>query len=327
MPTFPALPPILLMSPTSPARDVIIDCDPGVDDAIALLLALASPELRILGITTVAGNVPLALTQRNARQICELAGQTGIPVFAGCARPLVRSLLTTAEAVHGKTGLEGVMLPDPQMPLQAQHGVDFLVETLMGSPTPITIAATGPLTNIAMALVKQPRIVEKIAALVVMGGSVGPGNVTAAAEFNAYVDPHAAHVVFASGLPLTMFGLNLTHQVVTTARRRQRIEALGSRVSQAVAALLARYGSHDSDQFGLAGGPLHDPCVIGYLLQPDLFQLESAQVEVEIASPLTMGQTVVDRRDPQGSLTKVAIHADADGFFELLTERLSRYTD
>ncbi len=308
--------------PTS-ARPLIIDCDPGVDDAIALLLALASPELEILGITTVAGNVPLALTQRNARQICELAGQTQIPVFAGCPRPLVRRLLT-AEEVHGKSGLEGVMLPDPQMPLQPQHGVDFLVETLLQAPEPITVAATGPLTNIAMALVKAPQIAEKIEQLVLMGGSYGSGNITAAAEFNAYGDPHAAHVVFGSGLPIAMFGLNLTHQVITTPERRQRIQHLGSPVAEAAAALLSKYGSHDSQQLELSGGPLHDPCVIAYLLQPDLFELAPADVEVEIASPLTLGQTVVNRRDPQSG-TQVALKADAVGFYELLVERLSRY--
>lgn len=308
--------------PTS-ARPLIIDCDPGVDDAIALLLALASPELEILGITTVAGNVPLALTQRNARQICELAGQTQIPVFAGCPRPLVRRLLT-AEEVHGKSGLEGVMLPDPQMPLQPQHGVDFLVEILLQAPEPITVAATGPLTNIAMALVKAPQIAEKIEQLVLMGGSYGSGNITAAAEFNAYGDPHAAHVVFGSGLPIAMFGLNLTHQVITTPERRQRIQHLGSPVAEVAAALLSKYGSHDSQQLELSGGPLHDPCVIAYLLQPDLFELAPADVEVEIASPLTLGQTVVNRRDPQSG-TQVALKADAVGFYELLVERLSRY--
>jgi purine nucleosidase len=308
--------------PTS-ARPLIIDCDPGVDDAIALLLALASPELEILGITTVAGNVPLALTQRNARQICELAKQTQIPVFAGCPRPLVQKLLT-AEEVHGKSGLEGLTLPDPQMPLQPQHGVDFLVETLLQAPEPITVAATGPLTNIAMALVKAPQIAEKIEHLVLMGGSYGSGNITAVAEFNAYVDPHAAHVVFGSGLPIAMFGLNLTHQVITTPERRQRIQSLGSQVAEAAAALLSRYGSHDSQLLELSGGPLHDPCVIAYLLQPDLFELAPADVNVEIASPLTLGQTVVNQRDPQSN-TQVALKADAVGFYELLVERLSRY--
>lgn len=308
--------------PTS-ARPLIIDCDPGVDDAIALLLALASPEFEILGITTVAGNVPLALTQRNARQVCELAGQTQIPVFAGCPRPMVRRLLT-AEEVHGKSGLEGVVLPDPQMPLQSQHGVDFLIETLLQAPEPITVAATGPLTNMAMALVKAPQITEKIEQLVLMAGSYGPGNITATAEFNAYVDPHGAYVVFASGLRIAMFGLNLTHQVITTPERRQRIQHLGSKVAEAAAALLSQYGSHDSQQLRLGGGPLHDPCVIAYLLQPGLFELVPADVEVEIASPLTLGQTVVNRRDPQSG-TQVALKADAVGFYDLLVERLSRY--
>lgn len=306
---------------------LILDCDPGVDDAIALLLALASPELGILGITTVAGNVPLSLTQRNARQICELAGSLSIPIYAGCARPLVRPLCT-ADDVHGKTGLAGLVLPDPGVSLQSQHAVDFIIDTLLGSPAPVTLAATGPLTNIALALIKEPRITPQIERLVLMAGSAGPGNITAAAEFNAYVDPHAAHVVFTAGIPsIVMFGLNLTHQVLTTPARRERIRDLGSPVAQAAAMLLDQYGSHDSERFQLSGGPLHDPCVIGYLLQPDLFGLDPAHVSVEIGSELTMGQTVVDLRvdRPQPANAQVAMGVDADGFYDLLTERLSRY--
>ncbi|MGJ3254572.1 MAG: nucleoside hydrolase, partial [Elainellaceae cyanobacterium] len=251
------------------SRPIIIDCDPGVDDAIALLLAFASPELEILGITTVAGNVPLSLTQTNARKICELATRPNIPVYAGCPRPIVRSL-TTAEDVHGHTGLDGTHLPEPQIPLQAQHAVPFLIETLLSAETPITLVALGPLTNLAIALIQEPRIIPNIQGIALMGGAIAQGNITSSAEFNMYVDPHAAHIVFASGIDITMIGLDITHQVLTTPDRLDAIRAISTPVSTVAADLLAHYGAYDMKQYGFAGGPLHDPNVIAYLIQPDL---------------------------------------------------------
>lgn len=307
-----------------PAKSIIIDCDPGVDDAIALLLAFASPELDLLGITTVAGNVPLSLTQKNARKICELAGRSQVPVYAGCPRPMMRSL-TTAEEVHGKTGLEGVDLPEPQMPLQPRHGVDFLIETLMSSSGEITVATLGPLTNLAIALIKEPRIATKVPEVVMMGGAISQGNVTASAEFNLYVDPHAAHVVFSSGIKLTMFSLDVTHQVLTTPERLEKIRAIDTPVSTAAANLLGHYSSRDAERFEMTGGPLHDPCVIAYLLQPDLFSYRDCPVEIETTSELTIGRTVVDLWNSSGRSpnVKVAQTANAKEFYQLLTERLA----
>ena len=202
-------------------RKIIIDTDPGQDDAVAILLALASPgELDVRGITTVAGNVPLALTSLNARKVCELAGRDDVAVYAGCERPMVRELIT-AEYVHGATGLDGADLPDPTMALQPTHAVDFLVETLMaGDEGEITLCPLGPLTNIAMALLREPRIASKVREIVLMGGGFFEGgNVTPAAEFNIFVDPHAADVVFTSGIPITMMPLDVTHQALATPTR------------------------------------------------------------------------------------------------------------
>lgn len=308
---------------------IIIDCDPGVDDAIALLLALASPELHILGITTVAGNVPLHLTQVNARKICELASCPDVPVYAGCPRPMLRSL-HTAEEIHGKTGLEGASLPEPQMPLQRQHGVQFLLDTLTAADFPITLATLGPLTNVAIALIQNPHIADHIQEIVMMGGAITHGNVTPSAEFNIYVDPHAAAVVFESGIPMTLLSLDVTHQVLTTPERLAAIQAIDTPVGQTAANLLSHYGRLDSDRYGMAGGPLHDPNVIAYLLQPNLYKGKQCCVSIETSSPLTLGQTVVDlwgtSSQPNGKTNGVNVieEVDAKRFYTLLIERLQR---
>lgn len=299
----------------------MIDCDPGVDDAIALLLALNSPELAVLGITTVAGNVAMAQIQRNARQICELAERPDLKVFAGCPRPLMHPL-QTAEDVHGAGGLAGLTLPEPTLPLQAKHGVDFLIETLQTATAPITLATLGPLTNVAIALIKAPHIAEKIERIVLMGGSSTFGNITPAAEFNIYVDPHAAHVVFTSGIPLTMIGLNVTHTVLSTPERRDRLRHSG-KVGAVAAQMLDVYGMAEATQKGMAGPPLHDPCVIAYLLRPDLFTGQAARVDVEMNSPLTLGRTVVDFYPSGQPNATVITRIDADGVYDLLTQRLS----
>ncbi|MGB3493813.1 MAG: nucleoside hydrolase [Elainellaceae cyanobacterium] len=302
---------------------IIIDCDPGVDDAIAILLALASPELDILGITTVAGNVPLALTQANARKICELANHREIPIYSGCPRPMVRSL-HTAEDIHGKTGLEGITLPEPRLPLQSQHGVHFLIETLLSAAVPITLATLGPLTNVAIALIQAPQIAEHIHQIVMMGGAITHGNVTPSAEFNIYVDPHAAEVVLSSGIPITFLSLDVTHQVLTTPDRLAAIRAIATPVGQAAADLLSHYGRLDGDRYDMPGGPLHDPNVITYLLQPQLYSGKHCHVSVETCSPLTLGKTVVDWWGTEPGAVHVINTVDADGFYTLLTERLQR---
>ena len=308
-------------------RRIIIDTDPGQDDAVAILLALGSPELEIVGITAVAGNVPLKLTEKNARKICELAGRSDIPVFAGAIRPLLRELVT-AEEVHGQTGLNGPDLPEPVMKLQDQYAVDFIVETLMREESgSITLCVLGPLTNIALALVREPRIAPRIGEIVLMGGGFFEGgNITPAAEFNIYVDPHAADIVLKSGVPMVMMPLDVTHKAMTTAKRTAAIRGLGTRVGQAVAEMLEFFERFDEAKYGTDGGPLHDPCVIAYLLKPELFKGRDCNVMVETTSELTMGMTVVDwwgvTKRPKNALVMRDI--DHDGFFALLTERLGR---
>ena len=308
------------------AKPIIIDCDPGADDAIALFLALAFPEhLNILGVTTVAGNVPLSLTQKNARCLCELAGRADLPIYAGCPRPLLRPLVT-AEAVHGRTGLDGISLPEPQMALQVTHAVDFLIETLLQATEPITLATLGPLTNIAVAIIKQPSICQHIAEIVMMGGAITQGNITPSAEFNLYVDPHAAHVVATAGIPLTVMSLDVTHQAIATPERLNAIQAVNSPISAAVLGLIDHYGAHDMERYGFSGPPLHDPCVIAYLLEPTLFTSRSAYLAIETSSELTMGRTVVD----WGHVTKQSTNANvaetikAEEFYQLLTQAIAR---
>lgn len=309
------------------ARKIIIDTDPGQDDAVAILLALGSPELEVLGLTAVAGNVPLRLTQKNARKICELAGRPDIRVFAGAIRPLVRQLVT-AEEVHGKTGLNGPELPEPSMPLQEQHAVDFIIETLMReAPGTVTLCPLGPLTNIALALIREPKIASRIQEIVLMGGGYfEQGNVTPAAEFNIYVDPHAADVVMKAGIPIVVMPLDVTHKALTSRKRTAAIRDIGNKVGKATAEMLGYFERFDESKYGTDGGPLHDPCVIAYLLKPELFNGRLCNVSIETTSELTMGATVVD----WWGVTKKTKNAtvmrdiDADGFFALITERLAR---
>jgi purine nucleosidase len=306
---------------------IIIDADPGQDDAVAILLALASPELEVLGVTAVAGNVPLALTETNARKVCELAKRTDIKVFAGADRPMMRRLVT-AEEVHGKTGLNGPALPEPVMPLQSQHAVDFIIETLMREPAgTVTLCTLGPLTNIGLALAREPRIASRIQQIVLMGGGLFEGgNVTPAAEFNIYVDPHAADLVLRCGAPIVMMPLDVTHKALTTAKRTKAFRALGTRVGTAVAEMLEFFERYDEQKYGTDGGPLHDPCVIAWLIQPDLFSGRYCNVAVETCSELTMGMTVAD----WWGVTKLPKNVtfmrdiDANGFFAMLTERIGR---
>ncbi len=313
-------------------QPIVIDCDPGQDDALALLLALGSPaELDVLAVTTVAGNAPLALTEKNARKVLELAGRSDVPVHAGCARPLVRRSVN-ADYVHGATGLDGYPLPEPRTPLANGHAVDAIIEVLRARPAgTITLCPTGPLSNVAMAMVKAPEIVPRLREIVLMGGAIGLGNVTPAAEFNIFVDPQAADVVFRAGVPIVMCGLDLTHQAVVTPERLAAIRALGTEVSAAVTGLLEFYNIYDQTQRGRPGAPLHDPCVIAYLLRPELFKGRDCHVAIETQSELTMGRTVVDwqghgrlNRGPEPANAKVLSELDADGFFALLTERLAR---
>jgi purine nucleosidase len=307
-------------------RKIIIDCDPGQDDAVMLLLALACPAaFDILGITTVAGNVPLDLTQRNARIMCELAGRTDVPVFAGCDKPMQHELIT-AENVHGKTGIDGVAVYQPDMPLQAQHAVDFIIETLLGADDDsITLVPTGPLTNIGQALSRQPDILPKIREIVMMGGAMREaGNTTPSAEFNILEDPDAAHIVMHCGRPLTIVPLDVTHQVLVSRQRIEQIRALDTPVGTAIVGMMEFFNRFDSKKYDSDGAPLHDPCTIAYLLQPELFKGKRCNVEIETSSPLTRGHTAVDFWGVTGRAANAnwLYEVDADGFFALLTEHL-----
>lgn len=310
------------------AERIIIDTDPGQDDAVAILLALASPdEIEVLGITAVAGNVPLALTARNARIVCELAGRPDMKVFAGCDRPL-RHDLVTAEHVHGKTGLDGPDLPEPTTRLQDAHGVDFIIETLRAEPAgTVTLCPLGPLTNIATAFERAPDIVSRVKRIVLMGGAYFEvGNITPAAEFNIYVDPEAAALVFGAGVPLVVLPLDVTHKALVTKPRNDAFRALGNRAGTAVAQMTDFFERFDLAKYGSDGAPLHDPCVTAYLLRPDLFSGRHINVEIETVSPLTRGMTVADWwgvTDRAPNATFIG-DLDADGFFALLTERLAR---
>ena len=307
-------------------RPIIIDTDPGTDDAVAILLALGSPELEVLGLVAVAGNLPLRLTERNARAILELARRPEIPVHAGCPRSMSPGHIT-AEHAHGGGGLGQLELPPPRVPLRPEHGVDFLIETLRAAvPRSVTVCALGPLTNIATALVKAPEIAGQMAELVVMGGaSHALGNATPAAEFNMHADPFAAALVFDSGAPITMIPLDLTHQVLSTPERIGRVRSLGNRCGEAAALLMEPPRPRRRGQRKRPTYALHDPCVIAYLLAPELFEGVEANVAVETQSPLTLGMTVVDWRGISGRRpnARIMTKIDADGFYALLTERLA----
>ncbi|WP_151717481.1 nucleoside hydrolase [Gemmobacter serpentinus] len=309
-------------------RKIIIDTDPGQDDAVAILLALASPEdIEVLGLTAVAGNVPLALTERNTRIICELAGKPEALVFAGCDAPLKRRLVT-AEHVHGQTGLDGPQLADPVMPLQAQHGVDFIIDTLRQQPEKtVTLCPLGPLTNIAAAFLKAPDIVDRVQEIVLMGGAYFEvGNITPAAEFNIYVDPEAAEIVFRSGVPIVVMPLDVTHKALTTRPRIEAFRAMGTEPGRMVAEWTDFFERFDMQKYGSEGAPLHDPCVIAWLIRPELFSGRHINVEIEVQSDLTRGMTVADWWGVTDRPANALFIGDLDaaGFFELLTERIAR---
>jgi purine nucleosidase len=314
------------MAPQRTLHRIILDCDPGQDDALAMLLALASPdEIELLAVTAVAGNVPLRLTEKNARKVLELAARTDIPVYKGCHRPLVETL-ETAEYVHGESGLNGVELPEPSVALAPGHAVDAIIDIVMTAPSKsVTLCPTGPLTNVAMAMLKEPELAPRLKEIVLMGGAIGLGNVTPAAEFNIYVDPHAAKLVFESGVPLTMLGLDVTHRVLVNRPRLAAIRAIGTPVGLAAAGLVDFFNRFDSDRYAADGAPLHDPCVIAWLIDPTLFSGKPCHVAIETVGS-SKGRTNVDwfprqRRDPNAM---VIDQVDADRFFALLTDRLAR---
>jgi len=307
-------------------RKIIIDTDPGQDDAVAILAALASPEdFDVLGICSVAGNVPLHHTTRNTLQLVELAG-SDVPVYAGCGRPMVKDLVT-AEYVHGPTGLDGAGLPAPRREPETSHAVDFLVETLLAAePKSTTLCTLGPLTNIGMALVRAPEIADAVASIVAMGGGFFEGgNVTPAAEFNIYVDPHAAHVVFTSGIPITLMPLDVTHKALASAARVAPFRELGTAAGKSVAGMLTFFDRHDMEKYGAEGAPLHDPTTVAYLIDPGLFAGRMCHVEIVRDGPAE-GMTMVDWWGVTGNEPNAMVinDVDAEGFFALLLDRIAR---
>jgi purine nucleosidase len=308
--------------------DLIIDTDPGADDVVALLLALASPEqLNVMAITTVAGNVRVDKTSRNARLAREWAGREDVPVYAGAGKPMVRTPIY-AENIHGKEGLPGVDVHEPKAPLAQGSAVQYLIETLgKASPHSITVAMLGPQTNLALALIQAPEITQGIKEVVVMGGAhFNGGNITPVAEFNIYADPDAAKVVLASGVKLTYVPLDVTHKVLTSEARLKQIEALNNQAGKRVGAILNEYVKADMVHYGLPGGPVHDASVIAWLLKPELFSGRSVNLAIDNREGLGMGQTVADWYDTLAQPKNVfwVENGDAQGFFDLLTERLGR---
>ena len=306
-------------------KKIIIDTDPGQDDAVAILLALASKELEVLGITCVAGNVPLKLTAENARKVLELTKHTDVPVFAGAEHPISRKLVT-AEHVHGKTGLDGPILDPPKIKLQEMGAVEFIINTVLShSKKEVTICTLGPLTNLALAFRLKPKIKNLIKEVVIMGGGFFEGgNITPAAEFNIYVDPEAAAEVLGSGIPVVMLPLDVTHKALTSRSRIEAIRNIGNKVGAVTAEMLDFFERFDVEKYGSQGGPLHDPNVIAYLLKPKFYQGRKVNVEVEITSDLTRGMTVVDwwgvtkRKKNVYYVNSIKV----DQFFAFLTDRL-----
>ncbi|HDX8403997.1 MULTISPECIES: pyrimidine-specific ribonucleoside hydrolase RihA [Aeromonas] len=309
------------------ALPVILDCDPGHDDAIALILALASPELKVLAVTTSAGNQTPDKTLNNALRILTLLGRDDIPVAAGAPKPLARELII-ADNVHGESGLDGPKLPDPAFAPVAMTALELMAKCLRESPEPVTLVPTGPLTNIALLLAAHPELKSKIARIVLMGGAAGAGNWTPAAEFNIYVDPEAADMVFKSGLPITMCGLDVTHEAQVMDEDIERVRAITNPVAQCVAGLLDFFMIYHRDpKWGFAGAPLHDPCTIAWLLAPALFHGVECRVDIETGGTHTSGMTVVDRYGLTGKPANalVLLGLDRAGFIDLLVTRLRAF--
>jgi inosine-uridine nucleoside N-ribohydrolase len=304
---------------------VLIDCDPGLDDALALLLALASPELELLGVTTVAGNQTLDKTTANALRVLELAGRPDVPVAAGADRPLVGELVVAADA-HGESGLGGVSLPPPSTEPVAQHAVDFLAERLLRADRPLTLVPLGPLTNVALLLARHPKAAQKIDQIVLMGGAIAEGNMTAAAEFNIWSDPEAAARVFDSGGSVTMVGLDVTNRSVLTLEDADRLRR-GGRIGAAIAEMLDFYIGFYSGYYDHGGAPIHDALAVASLIRPELVTTRERHVAVELAPGYCRGRTVVDMRNllaPPKPNAKVAVDVDVPAFREFLLERLSK---
>ena len=307
-------------------RKILLDCDPGHDDAVAMMLAWGNPSIELLGITTVGGNQTLDKVTRNALSVATVVGMHDVPIAAGCRLPLVRPV-EIAPDVHGDSGLDGVELPEPAVELDPRHGVDLIIETIMSNePGTVTLVPTGPLTNIAMAARKEPRIVERVQEVVLMGGGYHVGNWSPVAEFNIKVDPEAAHIVFNEKWPIVMVGLDLTHQALATDEVAERIAAVPGSVSQFTLGLFTFFRKAYQDAQGFDFPPVHDPCTLAYLIDPKIVETVKVPVDVELNGSLTTGMTVADFRAPapEDCHTKVATRLDAPRFWGLVVDAIDR---
>ncbi|MBM7170868.1 nucleoside hydrolase [Streptomyces sp. G44] len=310
-------------------RKIILDCDPGHDDAIAMLLAHGNPDVELVAVTTVVGNQTLEKVTRNALSVARIANITGVPFAAGCSRPLVRTIETAPE-IHGESGIDGPVMPEPVLALDERHAVDLIIDTVMAhEPGEITLVPTAGLTNIAMAARKEPRIVERVREVVLMGGGYHTGNWSPVAEFNIKIDPEAAHIVFNEPWPVTMVGLDLTHQALATPEVVARIAEVGTGPAVFVGELLDFFGAMYLEAQGFAAPPVHDPCAVAYVIDPDVMTVRRAPVDIELTGTLTLGMTVTDLRAPapEDCHTQVAVDLDQQRFWDLVVDALERIGD
>lgn len=311
------------------ARKIILDCDPGHDDAIAMLLAHGNPDVELVAVTTVVGNQTLEKVTRNALSVARIADITGVPFAAGCPRPLVRTVETAPE-IHGESGIDGPVMPEPTLALDDRHAVDLIIDTVMAhEPGEITIVPTAGLTNIALAVRKEPRIAERVREVVLMGGGYHTGNWSPVAEFNIKIDPEAAHIVFNAGWPVTMVGLDLTHQALATPEVVERIARVGTRPAVFVNELLDFFGAMYLQAQGFEAPPVHDPCAVAYVIDPSVMTVRKAPVDIELTGTLTLGMTVADFRAPAPAdcRTQVAVDLDHERFWDLVVDALERIGD
>lgn len=311
---------------TSPPRKIMLDCDPGHDDAVAIMLAHGSPKIELVALTTVAGNTTLENATRNAQSVATVIGLSGVPIAAGCARPLIRTL-RVARDLHGDSGLEGPRIRPPSTALDPRHAVDLIIDTIMSHPAgEVTLVATAPLTNIALAVRKAPAIVERVREVVLMGGGFHAGNSTAVAEFNIITDPEAAHIVFNEPWPLTMVGLDLTHQALITPDVLSRVEQLDTTPARFVIELIDFFASTYRKSQGFEHPPIHDPCAVAYVIDPQVMSTRKAPIDVELSGALTAGMTVTDlrRAAPPDCHTQVAVTLDQAGFWQMVIGALKR---
>ena len=308
------------------AHKIILDCDPGHDDVIAILLAHGNSDIELLAITTVVGNQTLDKVTHNALAVARVAGITGVPIAAGCPRPLVRDI-EVAPAIHGESGLDGPELPEPTQTVDPRHAVDLIIDTVMAhEPGSVTLVPTGGLTNIALAVRKEPRLAERVKQVVLMGGGYHIGNWSAVAEFNIMIDPEAAHIVFNEKWPLLMVGLDLTHQALATPDVVERIAAVNTRPSKFVLELLEFFGRTYKQSQGFDAPPVHDPCAVAYVIDPSVMTTVQVPVDIELSGGLTVGMTVADFRAtaPKECTTSVAVDLDQAKFWDLIVDSLHR---